>query len=638
MSYDSSKQFEPQSVFAWGYVDNEVETKLNDKYSPYLRNARLDWSAIINRPWHELLDTLASLPALEHPEWIWAYEYNLYNQAYLTWWTSPTTTIWIWNSVRHNWEFTITINWQARIIVWNSHSMEFVTTMNEVATKIQWWLNIYFPIATVDWNWTQFIFNTNDTTKDSSISVTTWTSIVWIDISWEQNTVWYLHDFLDCDSWHWVITNRTLDSLNSVLLVHLDIDSTHQLSVTTEAWVTTTIDTSSDLTSWSRMSFLNVWDEIYCLNGRDEFWKLFWDTYTTPTTWLTDFTPSFWVSFNGSHFVSWWSVNSNIVYKSVWDDYDDFTWTWSDLFTFEEQITWLAVNAQALFYFTKNTVSMTGKTDIQDIWWNINYTTRPLTVKEWAINHASIVTQWNNVFYISPSLKILRIAQWQNIDWYEVFELSERRYTWISKLMVSLDSNQDDCFGYYLPKDNLIKWFFRTEWATYNDICIIYDTEKDAFLIDNNKEFYGWTSLNWINYTISTIDSKLFKDETGVNDESTAIPFEYHTKDFDLWAPIVKKELWEANTYTAINQKAELSQVIEVDWIVIDTKVIDSDNVPASDELNSVDLIRTKWDLQTKGKKIKLKYTNETVWGLVRLEDLNMRIETLPSIQRNLTE
>jgi hypothetical protein len=47
--------------------------------------------------------------------------------------------------------------------------------------------------------------------------------------------------------------------------------------------------------------------------------------------------------------------------------YDDFTSTGSDQFTFEENITGLCANAQALFYFTKNTVSVTGHSDIETV-------------------------------------------------------------------------------------------------------------------------------------------------------------------------------------------------------------------------------------------------------------------------------
>jgi hypothetical protein len=127
-----------------------------------------------------------------------------------------------------------------------------------------------------------------------------------------------------------------------------------------------------------------------------------------------------------------------------------------------------------------------------------------------------------------------------------------------------------------------------------------------------------------------------------------------------LWIPTRKKELWEERTYAAINSLAELEQCIYVDWNEIDCKIIDKDNIPITtwwiwtwavwtfpiwtgwwitweDTMYNVDIIRTKWNLQVKGKKIKLIFTNNTVWGRVRLENIEMLIEVLPWIQNNLT-
>jgi len=522
MSYDTAKPYNPKDVFSWAYVDNTSNVTLMDKYSPYLRNCRLDWMAIESRPWHSLF---ATLTAWDYPKGIWSY-------------------------LRAN-------------------------------------------------------------------------------------------------------------PSNDRLIVRHNTDATHKLYTIEEDGTTTSITTASDISSDNRMNFLNIWDVIYCMNGSDDYGKLNWTTYTTPSTWVTNLAPSFWVSFNSSAFVSWWSTNANVVYKSVWDNYEDFNSSGSDTFTFNETITWLATNSQALFYFTKNTVSMTGKADIQDIWWAINYTTRALTTKEWSVNHNSIVTAWNYIYYITPSNKIMQIAQWTDVDWYEVIELSERKYAWITKIMSTLDLDQTDSFGYYLPKENLIKWFFKTKNATFNNLCIIYDITKNAFLVDSNKFFYWGVFFKWYNYTISMIEPKVYLDEYWYDDEDQPIEFEYQTKAFDVWRPTYKKELWEVRTYVAINDLAELTQEIYVDWWLIDTKVIDSDNIPIStswiwttpvwtyaiwtwwhvfdDSLYNVDIIRTKWNLQVKWKNIRFRWTNNTLAWRIRLEFLNMRIEMLPWVQNNLT-
>jgi hypothetical protein len=74
-----------------------------------------------------------------------------------------------------------------------------------------------------------------------------------------------------------------------------------------------------------------------------------------------------------------------------------------------------------------------------------------------------------------------------------VEELSERAYNGISDLMNSLDPDQSESFGYFYAPDSLIKWHFKSEGATFNDVCVIYDIQKDAFLVDTQKFFYAGT-------------------------------------------------------------------------------------------------------------------------------------------------
>jgi len=82
------------------------------------------------------------------------------------------------------------------------------------------------------------------------------------------------------------------------------------------------------------------------------------------------------------------------------------------------------------------------------------------------------------------------LARGANIDGFETMELSERAYKGISKIMSILDPDQTDSFGYFLQKENLIKWFLKTRGSTINDICVVFDVEKNAFLIDEQKYFY----------------------------------------------------------------------------------------------------------------------------------------------------
>ncbi len=144
--------------------------------------------------------------------------------------------------------------------------------------------------------------------------------------------------------------------------------------------------------------------------------------------------------------------------------------------------------------------------------------------------------------------------------------------------MSTLDIDQTASFGYYLPKENLIKWFFKTSGATFNDICIIYDMTKDAFLVDSQKFFYDGLFFKGVNYTISMLEPKVYQDEYAQDDEDSPIPFEYWTKEFYISDPTYKKILWETRTLLDINELASLTQEIWIDGGLKDTKTVDIDN------------------------------------------------------------
>lgn len=476
----------------------------------------------------------------------------------------------------------------------------------------------------------------------------------------------------------WIWSYLRSDSNNDVIVVRHNQSANHKLVTITESWTLTSIDTSTNIASDNRMNFINIGDVIYCMNWSDNFGKLSWTTYTTPSTWISNFAPSFSVAFNSSHWASGRSTNSNKVYKSVWDNYEDFNSTWSDIFTFEENVTGLLANTEWLFYFTKNTISVTWQNDITNTNWTITYATRKLTVKEWAVNHNSIVSVWTDIYYLTPNNNLNKLIKGQSIYWYEELELSQRRYAWISTIMQTLDPDQTASFGYFLPKENIIKWFVKSYWATFNDICIVYDTIKDAFFIDTQKHFYWWIVFHWNYYTISMIEPKVYQDEFWQDDEWSLIPFEYWTKEFYFTDPTYKKIFWESRTMLDINSLATLTQQIVVDWVIKDTKTITWtstiwDNIittwnniiwdwdtywslftpiwwiwvdpiwetpigeaPLQEDMNETYILRTRWNLNVKWKKIQFRFTNNSLAGKVRLRSIILLIEVLPPIQTAL--
>lgn len=78
------------------------------------------------------------------------------------------------------------------------------------------------------------------------------------------------------------------------------------------------------------------------------------------------------------------------------------------------------------------------------------------------------------------------------------------------------------------------------------------------------------------------IEEKVFKDEYGQDDEDAAIPFEYWTKAFYISDPTLKKCFWESRSLVDINELAELTQTIYVNGVQVDSKTIDSDNIPVT--------------------------------------------------------
>lgn len=653
MSYQTSertKLSDKEGIFSGWYVDNVLSVDMAPYYSVYLRNARLDWQSIYIRPWHQLF---AQLTAGSYPKGIWSYLRTVaandrlvvrhnsnYTPAFLTGWTSATSVVATWNAVLDG-SFNITINWVVRSVTGLNFSA--AVTMANIATIIQTGIRaLTLSTETVVWSTNQFIISSVLTTSSSAITVT---SAAWVgtDISGAGGTA-----FMDAETGRGTVTAASQNKLVTI----------------TEAWVVTEINTTTLIASDNRMFFQNVADVIYCMNGSDLFGKLNGTTYTTPSTGIANFAPAFSVVFNGSHFASGRPTNPNKVYKSVADNYEDFNSSGSDIFTFKETVTGLSASSQAVFYFTPNTISVTWPNDLQDTAGTVTYSTRALQTTEGAVNNACIVEVGSMVYYLSSSNAINVIAQGANIYGFEVQDLSERKYNGISKIMQSLDKDQSQAFGYLLPDAMLIKWFFKSNWATFNDVCVIYDITKDKFLVDWQKYFYDGVFFKWANYTLSMIEPKVFHDEYSQDDEGSPIPFEYRTKEFYISDPTFKKILWETRTLIDINELAVLTQTIWLNWAQVDTKTINGSDVwtvwwggiwateigvfaigtewPEESILEDDDyvetyILRTKGNLNKIWRKIQLKFTCSSLAGKVRLKDLNIKVEIKPALATNLT-
>lgn len=618
MSYSTAKPYYPwtsgkqQWPFAMWYIDNCQNIDLPEWASPYLRNARIEWSSIKIRPWHTLYKELTQWT---YPRGIWVYSRASDNDDSLI--------------IRHNQDtnkklVTIANDWTITEI----NTSTLITSDNRMSF-VSGWDSMHCM------NWLDSFWVLNGTTY---INPNVWNyTLTYNNFAW-----WWANDLSVINSW------STWESHTYIIEIDADAWSPDKFKWNIDGWAYTTNVSITWIiqTLWAYgliIQFLRIDSHVI------------WQQWTITTGW---FSPAFWVLFNGSMWVSWWWDNPNKVYKSVADNYSNFFWTWSDVFTFQDRITGLSANNEALFYFSLYGISVTGITDIQENWWTLSYITRSLYAKEWAINHASIIETWNKTFFITPSNKICTIVRWNSIYGYEVVELSERNNRGISKIMSSLDKNQSDCFGYFLPKENLIKWFFKSNGSTIHDICIIYDITKDAFLVDWQKFFYDWIFFNGYNYTISMVESKVYIDEYWQDDEDAPISFEYWTKEYYLWDPTTRKILWETRTLIDMNLLANLIQEVWIDWKQIDIKQMWSINIPSdvnwiwtdaiwevaiwestiSDDMFETTILRTKWNLNQKGIKFQFRFKNTSYAWKIRLKSIMWLVENLPLIATQLTK
>lgn len=440
---------------------------------------------------------------------------------------------------------------------------------------------------------------------------------------------------------------------NDRIIVRYNIDSTHKLvAVNPSDWTQVNISTASIITSDNRMNFVSGNDSLYCMNWVDEMGKLNWTTYSKPSLWVT-LKPSFWAFFDNSLFVAWDSTSPNSLYKSAENNPESFTWTGSDLFTSSFPIVGLASAAQTLYIFSENTIDMINNNSIKQIGSSLVYTSIPLEANEWAMNHNCIAVFWRDVYFLSKSNKIKRVSPAQALH-YDVTEVSHRANRWINKTMESLDSDQSTWFCYVIPEQQLIKWFVKTKGSTFNDICIIYNTEYDEFLIDDNKPFYWGINYKTQNFTISQIEPKIYKDEYGSTNDDSPVQFTYRTKVLTFWTPTLNKLLRQLRTYLSLNKIWKVYQNVYADWWLIDSKLIDSSTIPQAiqwigttaiwtttigtewvngnitDTLYNTTIVRDKGYLRVKAKEFYVEYISYELWTQLLLQNLDAQVESLP--------
>lgn len=596
-------------LFSWGYVDNTSNIDMAPYFSPYARNFRIDGGSIIIRPWHFLFTTLT---AWSYPKGItWYLRLSAANDRIIA---------------RHNQSATDKL-----VSITSTGTVTAIATSTDITSN-----NKMRFINTNDnlycMNWVDPYGKLNGTTYTTIKQAATdfkWSGVKSDMVVLPQNTT--VHTYIVEITWNgtpdtfkWNVDWGSYTTWVSVATTELTLDANmHIKFLTTTGHV--------------------IWDK--------------WTIYSRMA-------PSFGVMFNGSVFVAGSPYQGSSVFKSSGTDIESFGWIGSDTFKFQEQITWLSATTQGLFYFTKNSISVTGTSDIQDTSGYTSYITRVMNAKEWSVNHDSIVASGIDIYYITPNNNINKLMRGNSVNGYEEVELSQRSNAGIATIMQSLASDQSQSFGYFLPKENLIKRHLKSIWASFNDTVIVYDTIKDAFWVDTNKYRFDACVFNSNYYACSMIEPKIFRDEYSYADENSPIPFVYYTKEFFIWDATLKKILWETRTKVEINELAELKQEIWADWGLKDTKIVDKNNITdlfaswlgttmvgtesvgtewpfgtsLDSDMHEIDILRTKGNLNFRFKKVQIRWSNTTIAWKIKIKQFNCKLEQLNPMTTNLTE
>jgi hypothetical protein len=412
--------------------------------------------------------------------------------------------------------------------------------------------------------------------------------------------------------------------------------------------------TTTWIASDAHINFTNAWGALYCMNWVDSLTKLVETTHSVVSCWIADFKPTFSVVFNSSHFASWRDVNPTVVYKSVWDDFDVFAGSGSDTYKFPETITWLATSQQSLFYFTKNTITVTSRSDVAENWGAYSYVTTPLSAKEWATNHRTIVTAGNDLYCLTPSKKIVKIARGANIEGFEIIDISHRKYRWIDNFMSELNNTQDNARWYYDSINNRCIRHLQTYWEAKPTIILIYDVSLDLFLIDDGKQYTDTCIHNGFVIATSRYENKIFIDEDGNTDNWSIIQSRYETKEYAITDETIKKVIRETRTPYILSMPWSFTQEIWVDWYVFDKKTISTTytgvwGIGTSEvatfsiwsewwveQTVSGSIVRTKANLNKRFNKIKFVRYNETRGTKFTIKWIETKVEILAPIVTNL--
>lgn len=410
-------------------------------------------------------------------------------------------------------------------------------------------------------------------------------------------------------------------------------------------------DTDCNVIQYGKYSIILTWTSLPYVRDWSSFFQVL--AANMPNTNTPAVNPIIWETFSNYTFIAWNTPQTeNILYVCVpptlttQQNCYDWAWTWSDSLVFSSKILWLRSTIDRLFVFTERTIEIITTQSIQS--WNT--ISSPVAQWEFLASYGSVIAAGKMVLFLTKSKKIKTLDYTPGITQPLVGELSDRPITWIDLFMQWLSDDQSQSYGYYNKNQNIVKWFLRSKNSVINDVSLVYDFVNDSWFVDNNKYFNKFIEFSWSFYCWSMLSANIIKDETWYDDDGEWIAYEYQTPEIDFWNSTSRKQFREMSIAWQINIFSKIWVEILVDWQtvfkwVVDWSVFLSNATALLDGIGSQPIgwepiwwqlfwinnistlywfesVVTKWNLRSKGKRIKAIFT----WSEV---GQNFSIDTL---------
>lgn len=266
-----------------------------------------------------------------------------------------------------------------------------------------------------------------------------------------------------------------------------------------------------------------------------------------------------------------WSRKNNLyisapISATAKENFYDWGWSWAEILVMKSPIKALTTTKERLFIFTEDSIEFISKASLQTIGGQAWFVTEPFSQGDDIVNDNCVVAAWSKVFYLTNNKEVKAVNYVKGVDRLEVWSLSDVDSVSIQKTLNNLlNDDLSSAFGFYDSKRKLVKWFVRSKKSTFNDICLIWDLINKTFLIDDNKYFWPLTEYKNRIFAWSSINSTIYEDESGKDDDWDNLHFIRLTAPLTAWTNS-NKVFSSARTSWSINTITKIEKTCLIDW------------------------------------------------------------------------